>query len=104
MTLFAAKILSLGAWAGKRRVASIERERPGPDESDGIEAGCHSNRRASCSSDNREPASLSSARKTTHSGHVDPLGVRGMPAKPNHKRSGEPWIPLLKGRTWFLAP
>jgi hypothetical protein len=44
---FAAKILSPGAWAGKRRVASIARERPGPDDSDGIEAGCHSNRRAS---------------------------------------------------------
>ncbi len=35
----------------------------GPDDSNGIEARCHSNRRASCSSDNREPASLSSARK-----------------------------------------
>jgi hypothetical protein len=83
---FATKILSPGAWGGKRRVASLERERPGLDDSDSIEAGCHSNRRASCSSDNREPASLSSARK------------------PDHKRSGKLWIPLLKGRTCFLAP
>jgi hypothetical protein len=63
MTLFAAKILSPGAWAGKRRVASVERERQGPDDSEGIEAGRHSNRRANCSNDNREPASLSCARK-----------------------------------------
>jgi hypothetical protein len=56
MTLFAAKILSPGAWAGKRRVASTAHERAGPGERDGTEARRHSNRRANCSSYNREPA------------------------------------------------